>query len=134
MIWPIVILVGLVLLAVALMIFVFLRMIKKSLTRMAARRIEALIAAALVHNDKRIQILELDKALDALLAALGYRGSLGQKLIAAGARFPNIEKLWKGHKLRNVLAHEPGAVASDRDVEEMRSALHEALRHVTSAH
>lgn len=133
MLWSFVAFVGIVLLAAVLLAYVVVRSLRRRLTRFAARRIEALIAAAMAHGDPRIRVLELDKALDALLTALGYQGSLGEKLVAAGSRFPNIEALWKAHKLRNVLAHEPGARASDRDVEQMRGAIHEALRHVSSS-
>lgn len=132
MLWPVLAFVGLLLLALLLGAYVGMSLLRRGLTRFAARRIDALIVAALSHADRRIQVLELDKALDVMLTELGYKGTLGEKLMEAGARFPNIDALWKGHKLRNVLAHEPGAQASDADVQQMRSAVHEALRHVSS--
>lgn len=132
--WPIIILVGIVFLALALGLFVLMQMLRRRLTVFAARRIEMLIAGALAHGDARIKVLELDKALDALLTSLGYKGSLGEKLIAAGSRLPNIDALWTAHKLRNRVAHETDVAVSDRDVEQMCDAIHKALRHVSSSH
>lgn len=130
---PVIVFIGFVLFALLIVVFVFLKTMKRKLSHAVAREIEVMISAALGHADPRIQILELDKALDAFLGALGYRGTLGQKLVKASKHhFPHIEGLWRGHKLRNVLAHEPGASASVRDVEDMRNALHSSLQQVTS--
>ncbi len=121
----------LVLLAAVVLIAAILLRLRRMLTMVAVREIEALIAAALVHADHRLKIIELDKVLDVLLSKLGHTGTLGEKLKKAGARFPNANALWSAHKLRNTLAHEPGAAANDADVERVRTAIVTALRHVT---
>lgn len=131
MIWWVLAFAGLFILALVVVVFVALRLMRRRLTRMAVVAVEGLIAGALLHADPRIRILELDKALDTLLSHLGYKGTLGEKLMKAGARLPNINALWAAHKHRNVLAHEPGATATDVDVQRFHDAVMTALKHVS---
>ncbi len=74
------------------------------------------------------RILEAEKVVDRLLGALGYTGSFGDKLKAAGPRLPNIQALWDAHKLRNRLAHEPGATANGREADAAVRAFAFAVR------
>ena len=77
-------------------------------------------------DDPARRVLEADSILDKALIALGYEGSLGDKLKEAGPRFSNVDAVWAAHKLRNHIAHEPGAQVSkgesDRAVERLRRA------------
>ncbi len=63
------------------------------------------------------RVMEAEKAADLLLAELGFRGSFAEKLTAAGVRFGGMEPVWRAHKLRNRLAHEPGATASEAEAD-----------------
>lgn len=131
MIWWILAFIGLVLLAAVVLVYILYRLLRRKLTRMAVVAVEGIIAQAVLHSDPRLRILELDKALDALLNHLGYKGTLGEKLKKAGARFPNTNALWAAHKHRNTLAHESGATATHADAERAHAAITTALRHVS---
>jgi len=72
--------------------------------------------------DDTRKILEADKVLDSLLKELGYQGSLGDKLKKAGNVIPNINEVWTAHKLRNRLAHEPGAHVSPQEAQQAMRA------------
>jgi hypothetical protein len=67
-------------------------------------------------GDPARKILEADKVLDSLLNALGYQGTLGEKLKKAGNKLPNIQGLWNAHKLRNRIAHEHNVILDSREV------------------
>jgi hypothetical protein len=55
----------------------------------------------------KVAILEADKLLDHVLKAMGMPGtSLGERLKAVSYKYPNIQKVWWAHKIRNQLVHE----------------------------
>lgn len=78
--------------------------------------------------DAHRRILEADAVLDALLTALGYRGSLGEKLQKAGPYVPRLNEVWRAHKLRNRLAHEIGVQVHPRECEEAMRAFEGVVR------
>jgi hypothetical protein len=123
--------IGLVVLAAALLFFIWKTRRSRLLTATAASRIRALLQKAERVPDPVLRIIEYDKVLDQLLLELGFHGSTGQKLMKAGSRFKNKDALWKNHKLRNVIAHEHGAGASMDEAENFRNALIKALQHVS---
>lgn len=61
-------------------------------------------------NNPKESILDADKLLDYALDRSGYKGSVGEKLKISGARFSDIDGLWRAHKLRNQVAHELGNI------------------------
>jgi len=63
---------------------------------------------ASAQGDLHRRILEADAVLDLTLTGLGYRGTLGEKLKKAQRYIPNIDAVWRAHKLRNQIAHEAG--------------------------
>ncbi len=65
----------------------------------------------------RNQFLEADKLLDFILTKVGYKGTLGEKLKAAGSLFSDINGVWRAHKKRNILAHELEANISKKEAE-----------------
>ncbi|PIR51035.1 hypothetical protein COU78_02645 [Candidatus Peregrinibacteria bacterium CG10_big_fil_rev_8_21_14_0_10_49_24] len=73
------------------------------------------------------KVLEADKVLDQALAARGYKGSLGEKLQKAGPRFSDLDAVWRAHKLRNRIAHEPGADISASQSAAAVAAFHRAV-------
>lgn len=103
----------------------------RKLDAASIKRIQAMLGKTNQLPDPAMRILEYDKILDQLLYALGFQGSTADKLKKGGARFPNIQTLWKYHKMRNVLAHEHGATASARDADGFRDALMSALARVS---
>lgn len=53
-------------------------------------------------------IINADKLLDKALTELGIPGNnLGERLKHSAAHFSNINAVWRAHKLRNALVHEP---------------------------
>src|SRR5690349_14413484 len=123
--------VALIVIAVVVIAAVIMLSRKRKLSSSAAKRLHTLLDTAGRTGDPRLRIMEYDKILNLLLQELGFTGTTGEKLFAAGPRFSNKEALWHSHKIRNVLAHEHGAVADDREAERFRSALVEAIRQVS---
>ena len=70
--------------------------------------------------------------MDQLLGSLGYRGSFGEKLTAAGPRLRDVEALWRAHKLRNRLAHEPGVRIAEKEAQ--RAVREAVVGKVAAAH
>ena len=62
------------------------------------------------HANPVQSVLDADKLLDYALSQHGFVGSVGEKLKKAGARFSDLDAVWRAHKLRNKLAHELGGV------------------------
>ena len=52
---------------------------------------------------------------------------MGDKLRRAGKYIPDLDDVWRAHKLRNRIAHEPGLTLSYRDVESALAALEKAV-------
>ena len=100
---------GIVGLAVGLVAYVWwcLRR-RRRLPARERRRLQRSWEYAVSVRDPVLRVLEAEKVVDQLLGSLGYRGSFGEKLTAAGPRLRDVEALWRAHKLRNRLAHEPG--------------------------
>jgi hypothetical protein len=102
--------------AILLMVFMWWRLRSRDrLSAAAQRELRAQWKHAQSLQDPVRRVLEAEKVIDRLLQALGYTGSFGDKLKAAGPRLPNLDALWSAHKLRNHLAHVPGATVSNGD-------------------
>ena len=57
-----------------------------------------------------LTVIDADKLLDRALTELGVPGqTMGDKLKKAPSRFSDVNAVWRAHKLRNALAHEPDA-------------------------
>lgn len=55
----------------------------------------------------KLAVIEADKLLDNVLRSLVIPGeTMGERLKAAQYRYPNIQKVWPAHKLRNQLVHD----------------------------
>ena len=53
-------------------------------------------------------IINGDKLLDKALVEMGVPGkTMGDRLKRCGDRFTNLNAVWRAHKLRNAIAHEP---------------------------
>jgi len=79
-------------------------------------------------TDNHRKVMDAEKILDHALTTLGYSGSFGEKLKAAGPRFSRVQQVWEAHKLRNRIAHEVGITVNDRDCNTALAAFERALK------
>lgn len=63
----------------------------------------------LQHFSELEQIIRCDTLYHKILQKLGYRGSFWEILKRNPKEIPNIQEIWRLHKLRNTLVHELGA-------------------------
>lgn len=82
----------------------------------AKRMIVTQWQSAQSQSDPHRRLLEADSVVAHLLDALGFSGSMGDKLRAAKNLVPGLNDVWAAHKLRNRIAHEPGLKMTDADV------------------
>lgn len=118
----------LVLIAVSIVAFVYVRMRRREMSEASRKKVNAAWKHASNLPDPVRRVMEADKVLDLALMELGYRGSLGEKLKKAGPRFSDINAVWRAHKLRNTLAHETGARVSDAQASAALAAFERALK------
>jgi len=57
-------------------------------------------------SNLKTAVVNADKILYFVLEKMGYKGSLGEKLISAQKKFSDYQGVWSAHKLRNRLVHE----------------------------
>lgn len=74
-----------------------------------------------------LKLVEADKILDEALRLLGYAGSLGEKMKAAGPRFSDLNGVWWAHKLRNRAVHDLSSVPSKEEIDRAISLYKKAL-------
>ena len=120
-----------VLLAIGFVYLIWKTATSRKLSSAATSRIQSLLTKADRQPNAVLRILEYDKVLDQLLLELRFQGTTGEKLMKGGARFSNQQALWKYHKLRNVLAHQSGATADEKDAEGFKFAIHQACKQVS---
>ena len=99
-------LLGFILLDVLLVFYVVLKHSRKKLSDRVIAEIQGEWKKIIRQSDWRHAVMDADKLLDHALMNLGYKGNLGNKLKASGARFKNINKVWAAHKVRNNIAHQ----------------------------
>lgn len=121
------VIVVLLILATLLAYIMMLALMRRMLRAGARMAIEAAWKKVHQHENGTLKVVEADKILDEALRLLGYTGSLGDKLKAAGPRFRNLNALWTAHKLRNKMVHELDTKPSDKEVDEAVKAFHAAL-------
>jgi hypothetical protein len=122
-----IVMIGIVIIAIGLMLLALTR--RKKLSAAQSVRLWTLWSTAQGHTDLHRQILDADTVIAELLGALGYTGSMGDKLKSAGKRLPNENALWRAHKLRNRIAHEPGLRVSQAEAAEAMRAFRTTLTH-----
>lgn len=88
--------------------FVWWRMRRRVLTGFNRQRVVRAWDHVELIDSPVQKVLEADKVLDLALTILGVEGSMGEKLKVVGPRFSTIDDIWRAHKLRNRIAHEPG--------------------------
>lgn len=72
------------------------------------------------------KVMDSAALFDRTLQELGYRGSLGDKLKAAGNYVTDRNEVWRVVKLRNALAHEVGKEVTDQQAAQAFAILRRA--------
>jgi hypothetical protein len=68
---------------------------------------------------RAMSIVQADKLLDEALKCLAYKGStMGERLISAKMKLKHRDEIWKAHKLRNKIVHEPKFKLKDEQAKE----------------
>ena len=76
----------------------------------------------------QLAIIQADKLLDQALKERGVNGeTLGERLKNAKPLLSNLDDVWRAHKLRNRIAHEPDATVSKRNASESLKIFKRAL-------
>lgn len=108
--FPIIIVLVIILLAVLLSAFVFIKANKSSLTekdqKFISKNWNSIINKA--NADSNHAVLEADKLLGHVLKLRGVEGSVGEQLKSVPSLFSDINDVWRAHKARNQIAHEIG--------------------------
>ena len=74
-------------------------------------------------------IIEADKLLDKALVEMGIPGkTMGDRLKRSGDRFSNLNSVWRVHKVRNAIAHEPGFEVSFKQATNAMAIYKQALK------
>jgi hypothetical protein len=110
----------------AWLLFIMTR--KRKLTGLSQKKIRIAWDRVRLLTDPVLQIVEADKVLDEALRLLQFKGTLGEKLKAAGPRFSRINDLWSAHKLRNTLVHELKSAPDRTIIERALASYRQALR------
>ena len=77
----------------------------------------------------KMAVIEADKLLDTVLKSMRFPGdTMGERLKAAGYKYPAIREVWTAHRVRNRLVHETDYELRDRDVRETLGDFKQALR------
>lgn len=76
----------------------------------------------------QLAIIQADKLLDLALKEKGVAGNtLGERLKNANNHLSDINSVWKAHKLRNHIAHEPDASVTKRQASDALKTFKRAL-------
>jgi|APSaa5957512535_1039671.scaffolds.fasta_scaffold00295_16 hypothetical protein len=101
---------------------------KKKVPLHARPRVRSLVSHIQSIDDPAKKVLEADKVLHEALKSFGSNKSMGDLLKRYGSKLPNEQPVWKAHKLRNRIAHEPQVTVSKQEAEIAVSALLKATR------
>ncbi len=80
--------------------------------------------------ERRLAVVEADLILDEVIKIAGYQGeTMGDRLKGlTPANLSNIERVWRAHKIRNRIVHEPDFAMTAMEAEEMVDIYHKALQ------
>ena len=74
-------------------------------------------------------VIEADKLLDKALVEAGAPGkTMGDRLKRFGSRFGDLNGVWRAHKLRNAIAHEPDLEVSYKQAANALAIYKQALK------
>lgn len=128
-------LVGIIILGLILISFVFISSNKKGIHKLDVEkyRVKYLEIENNLKKDDDLSyhmtIINADKLLDQALKDIGFSGStMAERLKSANLKFKNNNKVWNVHKLRNRIVHEQNVVLTYRDCEIALLSFKEALK------
>lgn len=102
----------------------------KELVQKKWREVEEQVKLGKPSNFKSA-IIAADKILYFTLDKMGYKGSLGEKLIASREKFSDYQGIWSAHKFRNRLVHE---VEHEFFIHEAQKAIEQYQRALKDLH
>lgn len=78
----------------------------------------------------KLAVIEADNLLDSILVRMGLEGKdMGERLEKLNKQQLNsIDDVWDAHRLRNLIVHEPNAIATKHQVERAIKCYEEALK------
>lgn len=79
--------------------------------------------------DYKLAVIEADKIFDSLLEAIGYKGgTMAEKLKKLNkSQLPMLDNIWRAHKIRNELVHNPDFKISSVEAQEAIEIYKKAL-------
>lgn len=119
---------ALILLAAFVLVVAWTMSRKRKLSKASATRLMTEWKKVSSIPDPHRRILDAEKILDTALKQLGYDGTFGEKLQAAGPRFSQLDQLWDAHRLRNRIAHEVGIAVSENEAQRALGAFERAIK------
>ncbi len=137
-IWPYMIY-GVILLFGFIVLILFILWLRRRITRpelagltrqqIAARWVEIRKASQQGLMGAKLAIMEADTLLDSGLKSMMIPGeTLGERLKVAGYKYPQLQKVWWAHKLRNQLVHEATFQISPRQAHQALDEFEKALK------
>lgn len=77
----------------------------------------------------KLAVIEGDRLVDGAMRSMMIPGeTMGERLKAARYKYPNIERVWSAHKLRNQLSHDPTFQISVRQAKSALADFEAALK------
>lgn len=77
----------------------------------------------------KVAILEADKLLDMVLKAMTMPGqTMGERLKVASYKYPNLDRVWWAHKIRNQMVHEASFAIGHRTAKAAIKTYEHALK------
>lgn len=116
-----------VVLAAGLLAIVAMQLRKRRVSGLERQRILSLWKALDVIDNPAMRIMQADIVLHQALKTAGYNGTTGEMLKQSGARLSDENAVWRAHKLRNNIAHEPGLNVSDKQTAAAMKSFRKAI-------
>lgn len=78
---------------------------------------------------RSMSIISADKLLDEALKCLAYKGStMAERLVSAKTKLKDKDSVWKAHKLRNKIVHEPKFAVNEAQAKEALKGYYRAFK------
>ncbi len=78
---------------------------------------------------RSLSIIHADKLLDEALKCLAFQGStMAERLVAAKSKLKRKDEVWKAHKLRNKIVHEPKFKVNEKQAKEALKGYYHAFK------
>lgn len=83
-------------------------------------------------SDHKMVVIEADSILNDVLQKMGYKGETTKELLEQidSKILPNIENIWKAHKMRNTVIHEPDYKLTLEETKKILDIYEQAFRYL----